>query len=443
MLLRFFILLIAISLSLCGEAKTIFDSSGADLTRLFKDNQTRYVLRYPHVFSDTLKLPVNCELLFDGGTLSGPIVFNGTKLSGNVNLKGSSIKGSIRNKTFEADWLCYKDGKTDDAKNINEMIFVCSNIHFSKGQYRLKSKFNPTGMVEKTLYSQIQTHIGINKSNVKLVGDEGAELLTDVPVGTIFVFSKPNQIENSIKNIEISGLTFTVHNDGKEFHEFMHTVKSMGVNGMTIKNCRFNDFWGDAICLSHYGDDLKTGERTRNQNVRIIGNTIVGGNCHNNRNGISVINGKNILIKENIIRNTSREDMPGGIDIEPNNAAYTIENIQILKNRFEGILGNGGAISVCMFNGGPGHRIYIEGNHIRNSKKGIYIYIKTENTTDNLIIKDNYIADDTHPYEFVGHGKSEHWTICGNTFERPCFQNIPGNIKVNNLVVKNNKKKLL
>ena len=423
------------------RAKTVYDTDGCNVNLLFSKKNTVYVIRYAHKFNDTLFVPQRCKLYFDGGSLKGPIVFNNTELKGKVNLKGSSVFGHVCNKTFDASWICAMDGETDDARCINDMIRVCDRIHFPQGQYLLKSKFNPDGIVEKSLQTQVQTHIGINRSNVRLVGDEGSEFISDIPLGTIFVFSKPNELENSIRNIEISGLTFTVHNDGKEFHEFMHTIKLMGVNGMTIKNCRFDDFWGDAICLSHYGDTPETGERTRNQNVKILNNTIAGSDYHNNRNGISVINGKDVLIKGNTIKNTSRKDMPGGIDVEPNNSAYTIDNIRIEDNTFEDIKGSGGAICVVVLNDGPAHHVSIIGNRISRSSNGLFVYVKTEDTSDNFVIKNNVIASDTRPYYFKGSGKSRLWTISDNTFDCPCTQMIPGDIKVENLKVTNNKKK--
>ena len=439
MKLRFLFSFVVLAVTLCGKAKTLYDSPNVDVQKLINETRTKYIIKCHHIFTDTLRVPVGCELLFVGGSLSGPVVFSGTKLSGEVNLRGSSLDGSIRNKVFEADWLCYMDGERDDARCINEMIRVCDVIHLPKGQYRLKSTFNPECVVENCLQSQIQTHIGINRSNVKLIGDEGAEFITDMPLGTVFVFTKPNQIENSIHNIEISGITFTVHNDGKEFHEFMHTIKLMGVNGLTIKNCKFNDFWGDAICLSHYGDNPQTGERTRNQNVKILNNQIIGGEKHSNRNGISVISGKNVIIRGNTIKNTSREDMPGGIDVEPNNSAYTIDNIRIEKNVLENILSNG--IQIYIPKGGPANNVSIRDNTIKSCRCGLYIGIVSDNTTDYIKIIGNHIDVDTRPYIFVGSAHSANWIVSDNVFERPCLQDIPGDIKIDKLVMKNNKKK--
>lgn len=423
--------------SVANGDNTIYDTEGNNIVDIFRSGTATYVIRNPHQFTDTLFVPHNSKILFEGGSLSGPIVFDKTELRGKVNLKGSSVRGTIRNETFDASWLCAMDGATDDAKSINEMIEVCGHVFFPRGTYRLKSKYNQIG---KKYQKAIKSHIGIRRSNVVLEGENGAQFLTTDSLGTICLFSKPNKIDKSISNIEIRNITFTVENDGINFHEFLHTIKTIGVNGLTIENCKFNDFWGDAICLSHYGDNPKTGERTLNQNVKILGNTI-NGDSHNNRNGISVISGKNVLIKGNVIKNTSRKDMPGGIDVEPNNSAYTIENIRIEKNYIEGVWGH--AITLYINNKeAPAHHIEILSNVIKNSRKsGIAVAIKSDNTTDSIIIKSNHVHADTRPYLFRGNGKSKDWIISDNIFERPELQLMPGKITVKNLVVSNNKKK--
>lgn len=418
-----------------GNARTIHSSQNRSLKNYFVKKNTTYTIRKHYKFNDTLYIPVNCKLVFKGGSLSGPIVFNNTILSGKVNLKGASIHGTLNNNIFDASWVCYKDGISDDAPLINCMLNVCHHIFFPRGRYRLISAFDPTGYVDKELCSSIKCHIGISKSDIILQGEQGTVFVTDRPLGTICIFSQPNQIRRSVSGIAIEGITFSVKNNGSCFYEFMHTIKTIGVNGLLIENCKFDDFWGDAICLSHYGDDPKTGERTRNQNVSIIDNQIVGGNHYSNRNGISVINGKNVLIKGNTIKNTSRKDMPGGIDVEPNNSAYTIDSIMIQNNILEGIKGAGGAICIVLLrDNAPARNIEIKSNKIRKSSCGLTFVIKTDYSAENFIVSDNYVDKETKPYRFSGNGKSRNWKIINNTFERFCSQNIPGEITVNGLI---------
>lgn len=418
-----------------------FDGGNVEVLGLFTKSNATYILNFHHTFKDTLYMPPNCKIVFDGGGLSGPIVFNKTSLCGDVNIKGSSISGSIKNKFFNASWLCLKDGVTDDAPAINQMMMLCETIYFPKGEYRLVSKYEAMD-VEEYYRGRIHSHLGINKSNITLKGEKGACLITSEPLGLLTIYSRPYDIENSIQNIRIEGLSFKVLNDGINFHEFMLTIETMGVNGLTIKNCFFDDFWGDAICLSHYGDTPDSGERTRNQNIKIVKNTIVGGEHHSNRNGISVINGKNILIKGNIIKNTSRKDMPGAIDVEANNTAYTVENIRIENNIIEGCRGTAGGICInANGHGGPAHRILIKNNTIRRCTSGLAFVVKADGTTGEYKVIDNYVDKETLPYQFVGEGSSRNWIFSGNNFDRFIRMEIPGTIKVDNLVVKNNKKK--
>ena len=424
------------------EAKRIiYDREGGDMSQFFIRKNTCYVIKYHHSFNEPVTIPEGCELSFRGGGLSGEIEFRNTKLNGAVNLKGSSIKGSVKNKQFDASWLCAIDGETDDAFRINEMIEVCGNVFFPKGRYKLVSRYDAEGKVPSGYTSSIKAHIGIRRNNVHLEGESGTVFVTEQPVGTICIFSQPKQIDNSVSNIVIKNITFEVHNDGVNFHEFMHTIKTIGVNGLLIEGCFFNDFWGDAICLSHYGDTPQTGERTRNQKVKILNNTIIGGDHHNNRNGISVVSGRNVLIANNIIKNTSRKDMPGGIDVEPNNSAYTIDNIRILDNVLDNIRGGGGAIGLCTFNNGPASNIYIERNRISKSIKGIQLNIKTDNITYNIYIRNNIVSSDTKPYNFVGKGKIRNLVVTDNLFEKAISQEIPGDLRVLGLKVKGNKKK--
>lgn len=426
------------------EAKrVVYDQEGKEMSQFFNKKNTRYVINYHHKLETPVVIPEGCELSFRGGGLSGEIEFKNTKLSGEVNLKGSSIKGSVKNKQFDASWLCALDGETNDAQSINEMIEVCRNVFFPKGRYKLVSSYDANGKVPAGYASSIKAHIGIQRNGTHLEGEPGTTFVTEQPLGTICIFSQLKQIENSVSDIVIRNITFEVHNDGVIFHEFMHTIKTIGVNGLLIEGCTFQDFWGDAICLSHYGDTPATGERTRNQNVSILNNIIIGGEHHNNRNGVSVISGLNVTIKGNTIKNTTRKDMPGAIDVEPNNSSYTISNIKIIGNRISGCDGTAGGICInTNGEGGPAHHIIIKNNVIRECRAGLSFVVKAKGASSDYYVSGNYTDNITVPYQFIGDGSSTNWIFKENIFERPIQQDIPGRIHVSNLVLKNNKKKL-
>lgn len=67
-------------------AKTMHDSKGVEIKSLFNAGKAKYVIRFEHIFSDTLYIPHGSELKFEGGKLDGPIVFNQTKISGKPNV---------------------------------------------------------------------------------------------------------------------------------------------------------------------------------------------------------------------------------------------------------------------------------------------------------------------------------------------------------------------
>lgn len=416
------------------HCKIIYDSEGCDLKELFSQSECVYVIHYPHEV-DSISIPRGCEIHFKGGSLNGRIRFNDTYLSGLVNIRNSEISGSISNNTFEAGWICNGDGVHDDAKNVNQALGVCNNIHFQKGSYLMSSFHEPFEQLEKSLHEAVKAHIGVYKSGVSLVGDDGASFLVKDKSCLITIYSLPNRINKSIKNIIINNIDFRVENDGIDFSEFSHTIKIIGVIGLRIKHCNFFDFWGDAICLSHYGDDENTGERTRNSNITITHNYIEG-HSHNNRNAISIINGYKVLIDHNTIEEVSKKNMPGAIDIEPNNSAYTINKITISNNIITSSKGSGAAICVvALTKNTPTYNITIKNNIISNSTVGIAFCIQSQNNSSNFKIIGNIVEYDTPPYSFIGDGTSKNWFFKDNMFRRPTRAKIGGNIKVSNLRV--------
>lgn len=415
------------------EQDLYYDTSSTDLSIFFLQPKQEYHIRYDHICTDTIIVPDSCVIYFEGGSIVAPIKFNNTRLSGLIRLKGSSIAGSVTNEVFDASWLCNMDGRTDDAKNINQMIEVSNNIFFPLGDYYLESTATPSYEVPIALHSKLISHIGIHKSNVTLFGESNTRFISETPIVMICVYSPPYQIDNSISNLKFQDITFVEKNDKENFYEFSHTIKLMGVNNCTIANCRFEDFWGDAITLGHYGDTPSTGERTRNQNIKILSNYITG-KGYNNRNAISVINGKNVSIINNTIDQVSSKKMPGAIDVEANNAAYTVEDITIAYNKINGSNGGVGAISIVSQNKAPAHRILIEKNIITNSINGISFVIKSDDCVSDISVIGNNIDEHTHPFKFIGKAKTKNWIVKDNT---STFGNkkYGGDIKIGNLVL--------
>lgn len=355
-------------------------------------------------------------------------------------MQGSKLSGSIKNKYILSKWLCFADGIRDDAANINMMISICGKIKFQKGNYLLKL-IHKGPRQQKVLDDwQAEGHIGISKSNVELIGNEaGVFFITPKPNVTICIYSPPYQFEKTVKNVKIENITFRALNEGKEILQLKHTIKAMGVNGLVVKNCFFDDFWGDAICLHSYGDMPSTGERTRNSNVVIYNNHIKGGPHYKTRNGVAVVNGVNVRIERNIIEQTSGEGMPGAIDVEANSSAFSVNNIMIKDNEIRNCGGTAGGICINSPGyGAPANNITIKGNHISGCTSGLAFVVKTDGVTRNYIVSNNVVEADTNPYQFVGNGKSSNWTFRKNVFKRKASIKIPGTINVEGLVLKDN-----
>lgn len=435
------ILLLSIFLSWLSLSAAVVKRDAADtrMSSFFSDKNTTYIINHPHSFANEVSIPEGCEIIFQGGSLKGNLIFNGTKLSGAVKLNGSDIAGSVSNSVFEAEWLCYADGVHDDARNINMMIEVCGNVHFGRGIYRLISQFDPPNDMIDKYRNMISSHIGIHKSDVSLQGEPGAILQTNQPLGMICVYTIPHNIDNSVSHIRINGLTFHTENDGKEFHQVQHTVKCIGVSDFRITNCFFDDFWGDAICLCHFGDHPGTGEMIRNSHVVIRDNIIIGGPHYNTRNGVAVINGFDVIIDNNFIKRCARKDMPGAIDIEANNSAFTIRYITVSNNTIEDCGGTAGGICVnANDRGGEARNINILFNNIKNCTYGLAFVVNSDNTTDSYIIQGNIVDEDTTPLIFIGSSKSKNWVVRDNIFKKKSSITFPGGIQVSNLYCKDN-----
>ena len=144
-------------------------------------------------------------------------------------------------------------------------------------------------------------------------------------------------------------------NDVYRSHESGHAIliQSVGVN---VENLKISNMMGDGIIINFPYNISKNGS------VNIQNNVI----DHVRRNGISIIQGKNINIKSNTIRYTKGTWPQVGIDIERNNTTMFYENILIEGNT---IYGNVGRRSVQVFAGIKGY-LKIINNHLGDQVVG-------------------------------------------------------------------------
>lgn len=201
----------------------------------------------------------------------------------------------------------------------------------------------------------------------------------------------------NLTNLELIGLSTDYG-----FSEHNHLLKLNGVNRASITGCKFKAFEGDAI----YIGSGSSGQIRHNLRITIKNCEFDGVNFQN-RNGISIIDGYEVLISNCTFTHCSKPNMPGQIDIEPNpdHTYHKIGRIQIVNNSF---LNNGGLGSICLvigdmkFNDWPSG-FFINNNTIRDSiNSGVFLLNKATKKDMQIVVRDNYVTNTPKPYSFSG-----------------------------------------
>jgi hypothetical protein len=200
----------------------------------------------------------------------------------------------------------------------------------------------------------------------------------------------------TVRDIQLLG---TVVADGFMQHAYLLNLNAC--SDVLVFNVLFKGFRGDGIYL---GSSNSGGTERHNERVRVLACTFDGVN-KDNRNGISVIDGRDILIAGNAFKRISRTDMPGAIDFEPNpGSAYArIQNCVVANNTFEDIRGGVGVIVLALSDTqasytNPQFNLLISGNVIRNcadAPSAIYLdqaQVPAATTQRNMVtVSDNFV----------------------------------------------------
>ncbi|MGE8526362.1 hypothetical protein [Chryseobacterium rhizosphaerae] len=220
--------------------------------------------------------------------------------------------------------------------NGGTMIIPKGTYHISHLKFFGKSYSNIKIIGEKATIQQItrndrvSVHNGLFKTFAERYAADGC-FVFDAQV------SNQKDDSRSIKNIKISGLTFISNVEKKGFDELSHQISAHGVSGFTVENCNFIGFLGDGIAINA-GTDLDVFKYAYNKNVNITNCNFDGVN-KDNRQGISIYYCDGFIINKCNFKNTTRDDMPGAIDIEPNEDTQVSRNGIISNCTFENIGG--------------------------------------------------------------------------------------------------------
>jgi polygalacturonase len=119
-----------------------------------------------------------------------------------------------------------------------------------------------------------------------------------------------------------------------------------GSSKISILNVTANDMWGDGFYIEDASDVTLCGVTADN----------------NRRQGLSIIQGDGILVKNSLFQNTNGARPGAGIDLEPDERAQAISNIRIQSSRF---LGNAGPGILINGKKGPVSNVEITRNVFR------------------------------------------------------------------------------
>lgn len=281
---------------------------------------TVYEIRYDFDLNgNTINIPENCVLKFEGGQLkNGTINFNNCNIDniGNsIILNNCTLKGSLNKQVIYSDWFYFNsDDCTDTLSNVFKISEGCQLI-ISEGVYKVSVK-NLIGtdyadpMNISILQPQSNSHITIN-GTIQLIPNDRTHY------NIIGIVDKDNILLDGTGEI-IGDVETHTGTTG----EWGHGVLISGSRNINVKDLRISYCWGDGLSVS-YAEKILTDEGLVNSPYsppEIINITNIK-SSYNRRLGISIINGDGIILENSItegngtINGTSPK---AGLDIEPN-----------------------------------------------------------------------------------------------------------------------------
>ncbi len=288
-------------------------------------------------------------------------------------------------------WGARGDGRQDDSPAFQQALDRAGQVWVPPGRYAVG---------DLALWSHTRLR-GAGVESV-LVHRGGSAILASAQARNN---GSPEPRDN-VHDIILEDLAFHGRCETEGFVEQNHLLVVSACSRLTVRNCHFRAFQGDAIYVgSGYGEDPVR----HNEDIAVHGCTFDGVNFMN-RQGVSVVDGTRVTIERNLFRDCSRHDMPGAIDIEPEAAHHRVRDIRILRNRLVGVMGGVGAICVILavdrYDDPPRH-IEIRGNRVEGRSRSLGIVAKAfvdgaAAAPLDLVVAGNEILDTFHGFEFSG-----------------------------------------
>lgn len=310
-----------------------------------KEN-TIYIIQYDYNLNgQTIVIPENCVLEFDGGSLrNGKVILNNSYIISEKQIFADDVRveGSLLG-TVNIEWFeIFYDKVVDNSRALNEALSLAANS--TSGILTLRKNsviwIDCTNVNNKWATSPVRGKVEI-KSNTTF--DLNGSILKCIPndqfmYAILYCINSENIV---IKNGTLYGDKDTHLNDEGEWG---YGVAFSGVRNFKLLNLNCNNCFGDGINLQVRGNDADggvgdgdpTSEKTLSTHCvnGLIENCVCDGNY---RQGCSIEGAINITVKNSTFSNTEGTNPQAGIDIEPYrwyNVCYNIEidNCKLYNN---------------------------------------------------------------------------------------------------------------
>lgn len=300
------------------------------------------------------------------------------------------FEGEVHVSWWGADSSGVNNSDRSVQKAVDKLKGVGGTVVFDAGEYLLRH-IDLVGME----YSGIEIKGG-GRSNTKIIFDTsgGRHYVSGWNEPTfsrnnsadgIFYFSSntsdTSDDRESIKDVAVYDICFVMDVVSNGFDQLMHCICGYGVSGFVVNRCSFYGFMGDGVCVSRGDGALRN---AYNSDVDISFNYFDGLN-NDNRQAVSIYYCVSYKVNNNVIKNVSRFDMPGAIDIEPDDAVRDSINGEIRNNRITNCTGAVGAITVICRGEKSQRNVLIQHNIIKDCVVPFALINTGANTSSDLL----------------------------------------------------------
>ena len=305
------------------------------------------------------------------------------------------------------DYGAVADGFTDDTAAYVAARAAGEHVYFPAGRYILNFYY------ASGVFSGAEL-----LTSTTLSGDGALSIISPSPDNVFAALGCDSGGSSAfVTDITIRDLKFLgwVESDGH--NQQAHLLFLSGVKRVVVERCMFEGAQGDAIVLAS-GAGGPSFER-HNYDV-IVRDSVFDGVLYGSvggRNPISIIDGDDVLIDGNSFTRWGQDNMPGGIDMEPDMSFGIIRNVRITNNKFSLSGGNRGHVVVATDNISNANwkNILVSNNQfesaanaavciysaatIATEKNGVTI---TNNTIDNCLYALQKVAGSVYGLVFAG-----------------------------------------